>query len=103
MNSAPAIYAALQVIAAILIFVACYLFIVLCSITLLIAADLISEHARLVREYGTKSVPSLTRFLSGIDSEPRRSSRQPVTAGLSDISKNTSRVLPLALASNRRR
>lgn len=61
MNSATTFFAALQVIGAMLIFVASYLALVLCGILFLVAAELISERASLVREYGVKPIPLGTR------------------------------------------
>ena len=75
MNSAPTFYATLQIIAALLIYVAVYLALVICTITCLVAAELISEHASVVRGYGVR--PALdTRVLPERDDKTRGSSRQ---------------------------
>ncbi len=63
MNSAATFSATLQVIAALLTFVAVYLAVVLCTILCLVAAELISEHARAVRENRVKLV-SLNRIIA---------------------------------------
>ena len=76
MNSAATFYATLQVIAALLIYIAVYLALVLCTITCLVAAELISEHASGVRDYGVRPVSLDTRVSSEIGGETRRSSRQ---------------------------
>jgi len=76
MNSVATFNATLQVIAALLIFVAAYLALVLCTIACLVAAELISEHASVVRDYGVRSVSLDARVLSGIGNGTRRSSRQ---------------------------
>jgi hypothetical protein len=76
MNSAATFNATLQVIAALSIFVAVYLALVLCTIVCLVAAELISEHASVVRDYGVRPVSLDTRVLSEIGNGTRRSSRQ---------------------------
>ena len=76
MNSAATFNAALQVIAALSTFVAVYLALVLCAILCLVAAELISEHARVVRENKVRLVSSDTDVLSEKDSETRRASWQ---------------------------
>ena len=63
MIPAAAFYSSLQVIAALLIFVAVYLALVLCTIVSLVAAELISEHASLVRDYKAKPASLETEFL----------------------------------------
>jgi hypothetical protein len=75
MNSAATFNATLQVFAALLIFVAVYLALVLCTIVCLVAAELISEHASMVRDYGVRSVSLDTHGLQEIDSGTRRSFR----------------------------
>lgn len=97
MNSATAICAALQVIGAMLIFVAFYLALVLCGILILVAGELISEHASLVQEYGVKSMPLETSVHAEISSKPRKSAPEHVVCRLSDGSKDAARRLPLAL------
>jgi hypothetical protein len=76
MNSAATFNATLQVNATLLIFVAVYLALVLCAIMRLVAAELISEHASVIRDNRVRLVSSDTRVLSEIDSETRRTSRQ---------------------------
>ena len=92
MNSAATFSATLQVIAALFTFVAVYLALVLCTIMCLVAAELISEHARIVRDYRMRLVSSDTHVLSEIDGETRRSSRQHFVC-LSDGSKDATRPL----------
>jgi hypothetical protein len=84
MSSAATFYAALQVFAALLIYVAVYLALVLCTITCLVGAELISEHASVVRDYGVRPVSLDTRVLSETDSETCRSSRQHLVSPLSE-------------------
>ena len=103
MNSADAFYPMLQVIAALMTFVAFYLSLVVCVIICLVVAELISERASIVREYGMQPVPVGTRVLSEIDSEVPRQSRQHLIGRPSDGSKNIDRILPLALVHNQRR
>jgi hypothetical protein len=93
MNSAATFNATLQVIAALLTFVAVYLAFVLCAILCLVAAELISERARVVRDSRVRLVSSDTRVLSEIDGETRRSSRQHFVCCLSDDSKDATRPL----------
>ena len=93
MNSAATFNATLQVIAALLIFVAVYLALVLCAIMCLVAAELISEHASVVRDNRVRLVSSDTRVWSEMDDETRRSSRQHVVCRLSDGSKEATRSL----------
>lgn len=76
MNSAAKFNATLQVIAGLLTFIAIYLSIVLCTMTCLVAAELISERASVVRDNRVRLVSSDTCVLSEIDSETRRTSRQ---------------------------
>jgi len=102
MNSAATFFATLQVIAAFLIFVAVYLAIVLCTIICLVAAELISEHIGVIREYGEKAVSLNRRVLSKIKGEPHGSFRQPFVSRLSEGSKDAARPLPLVLARNQR-
>ena len=59
MNSAATFLPMLQVIVALSIFVAVYLALVLCTITCLVAAELISEGARVVRDYGVRHADHL--------------------------------------------
>ena len=56
MNSAAPFNATLQVIATLLTFIAGYLALVLGTIVCLVAAELISEHASVVRAYGVRPV-----------------------------------------------
>ena len=63
MNSAAMFFATLQVMAALLIYVAAYLALVLCTITCLVSAQMISEHVRVVRNYGVKPVSLDPRFI----------------------------------------
>jgi hypothetical protein len=93
MNSVATFNAALQVIAALFTFVAVYLALVLCTIMCLVAAELISEHARVVRENRVRLVSSDTRVLTEIDGETRRTSRQHFVCFLSDGSKDATRPL----------
>jgi hypothetical protein len=93
MNSAATFSATLQVIAALLTFVAVYLALVLCTILCLVAAELISEHASMVRDYRVRHVSSDTRVLSEIDGETRRSSRQHFVCRLTDGSKDATQPL----------
>jgi hypothetical protein len=93
MNSAVTFNATLQVIAALLTFVAVYLALVLCTIMCLVAAELISEHAGVARDYGVRLVSSDTHVLSEMDGETRRSSRQHFVCHLSDGSKDVTRPL----------
>jgi hypothetical protein len=67
MNSAATFNATLQVITGLLTFVAFFLAFVLCTIMCLAAAELISEHASVVRDYGVRPVSSNTRVLSEIN------------------------------------
>jgi hypothetical protein len=76
MNSAATFYATLQVIAALLIYVAVFLALVVCTITCLVAAELISEYASGVRDYGVRLVSLDTRVSSEVGGETCRSSRQ---------------------------
>ena len=93
MNSAATLNATLQVIAALLTFVAVYLALVLYTIICLVAAELIYEHASVVRDNRVRLVSSDTRVLSEIDGETRRSSRQLFVRRLSDGSKDATRPL----------
>jgi hypothetical protein len=97
MSSAATFYAALQVIAALLIYVAVYLALVLCTITCLVGAELISEHASVIRDYGVKPVSLDTHILSETDGETHGSSRQHVVSPLSDGSKDATRLSTLVL------
>jgi hypothetical protein len=97
MNSAATFSATLQVIAALLIYVAIYLALVLCTITCLVAAELISEHAIAVRDYGVRPVSLDTRVLSERDSEARGSSRQHLVSPLSEGSNDATRLSTLVL------
>jgi hypothetical protein len=76
MNSVATFDAALQAIAAVLIYVAIYLALVLCTISCLVAAELISEHASVVREYGVRPVSLASRVLSERGRKTRGSSCQ---------------------------
>ena len=76
MNSAATFYPALQVIAALLVFVAVYLALALLTVLSLVAAELISEHTSLAREYGAKDVPFGTRTHPQLSSERLKSFRQ---------------------------
>jgi hypothetical protein len=67
MSSAATFNATLQVIAALLMFVAVYLALVLCTTMCLVASELISEHASVLRDYGVRPVSLDTRVLSEID------------------------------------
>jgi len=102
MNSVSTIYAALQVFAAILVFVASYLALVVCAILFLVAAEMFSEHASLVQEYGVESVPLGTRVNSEICTQPRKPGAQLLAGRVSDVSKGAARLLPLALVRQRR-
>jgi hypothetical protein len=93
MNSDATLNATLQVIATLLTFVAVYLAVVLCTIMCLVAAELISEHASVVRDYGVRLVSSDARVLSEVDGGTRRSSRQHFVCRLSDGSKDATRPL----------
>jgi len=93
MNSAATFSATLQVIAALLTFVAAYLALVLCAILCLVAAELISEHARVVRDSRVRLDSSDTRVLTEIDGETRRSSRQHFVCRPSDGTKDATRLL----------
>jgi hypothetical protein len=99
MNSTAIFNATLQVIAALLTFVAVFLALVLCTITCLVAAELIFEHASVVRDYGVRPVSSNTHVLSEIDGEKRKSSRQHFVCRLSDGSKDATRFLIWILVS----
>jgi hypothetical protein len=63
-NSAVTFNTTLQVIARLLTFVAFFLALVLCTIMCLAAAELISDHASVIRDYGVRPVSSNTRVLS---------------------------------------
>lgn len=76
MNLPDTINAALQVIAALLIFVASYLAFLVFIIICLVGAELISEHARVARDYDVRPVSLDTRALSEINGETRISSRR---------------------------
>jgi hypothetical protein len=93
MNSAATFSAMLQVIAALSTFVAAYLALVLCAILCLVTAELISEHARVVRDSRVRLVSSDTRVLSETDGETRRLSRQHFVCRPSDGTKDATRVL----------
>jgi hypothetical protein len=93
MSSAATFYAALQVFAALLIYVAVYLALVLCTITCLVGAELISEHASVIRDYGVKPVSLDTHILSETDGETSRSSRRPTVSPLSEGSSDGTRLL----------
>jgi hypothetical protein len=93
MNSAATLNATLQVIAALCTFVAVYLALVICAIMCLVAAELISEHARVVRENRMRLVSSDTRVLSETEGETLRSFRQHFACRLSDGSKDATRPL----------
>ncbi len=93
MNSAATFSATLQFIAALSTFVAVYLGLVLCTIMCLVAAELISEHASVVRDNRARLVSSDTRVLPEMDGETRRSSRQHFLCRLSDGSKDATRPL----------
>jgi hypothetical protein len=97
MSPAASFYATLQVMAALLIYVAVYLALVLCTITCLVGAELISEHASVVRDYGVRPVSLDTRGLSETDGETRRSSRQPLVRPLSEGSNDATRLSTLVL------
>lgn len=92
MNSAATFNATLQVIAALLTFVAIYLALVLYTIICLVAAELIYEHDRVVRDNRVRLVSSNTRVSPEIDGETRRSSRQHFARRLSDGSKDATRL-----------
>lgn len=102
MNSPGTFYPMLQVIAALVTFVAVYLSLVVCAIICLVAAELISEHVSMVREYGVNPVPVETRVLSEMESEARKSSRQHLVCRPSDGSRDTERILPLASVQSQR-
>jgi hypothetical protein len=93
MNPAATFGATLQVIAALLTFVAVYLALVLCTITCLVAAELISEHASVARDHRVRPVSSHTHVLEEIAGETRRSPRQLFACRLSDGSKDATRPL----------
>jgi hypothetical protein len=95
MNSAATFYATLQVIAALLIYVEVYLALVLCTISFLVGAELISEHASVVRDYGVRPASLDTRILSKTNGETRRSSRQHPVSPLSEGSKDATRLSTL--------
>jgi len=57
MNIPTGVSAMLQVIAALLIFVASYLGLVICTIACLAVAELFSQRADVVREYGARNIP----------------------------------------------
>lgn len=93
MNSAATFNATLQVIAALLTYVAVYLAVVLCAIMCLVAAELISEHASVLRDYGVRLVSPDTRALSETEGETLRSFRQHFASRFSDGSKDATRPL----------
>jgi hypothetical protein len=93
MNSAATFIATLQVIAALLTYVAVYLAFVLCAIMCLVAAELISEHASVVRDIRVRLVSSDTRVFSEIDGETRKTSRRHFVCRLTDGSKDATRTL----------
>lgn len=97
MNSGATFDATLQVIAALLIFVAGYLALVLCAIACLVAAELISEHASVVRAYGVRPVSLDNRILSELDGEAHESSYLHHRYRLSDGSKEATRLSTSAL------
>jgi hypothetical protein len=97
MNSAATFDATLQVTAALLIFIAVYLALVLCAIACLVAAELISEHASVVRAYGVRPVSLDNRVLSEIDGETRESSYLHHRYRLSDSSKEATGLSTSAL------
>jgi len=63
LNSAATFNATFQAIASLLTFVAFFLALVLCTIMCLVAAELISGHASVVRDYGVRPVSSNTRVV----------------------------------------
>jgi hypothetical protein len=101
MSSPGTFYPMLQAIAALMTFVAIYLSFVVCTIICLVAAELISKHARVVREYGVNPFPLGSRVSSEIGTETRRSSRQHLANRPSHGSKDTDKILPMALIRNR--
>jgi hypothetical protein len=72
MNSIATLNAALQVIAALLIFVAAYLAFVISMGVCLVIAELISDHGAVVRDYGVRPDSLNIRSLSKINGETRR-------------------------------
>jgi hypothetical protein len=73
MNIPTGVSAMLQVIAALLIFVASYLGLVLCTIACLAVAELFSQRADVVREYGAKNIPVTPEGISAMGGEARPS------------------------------
>ena len=102
MSSAATFNATLQVIAALLIFVAVYLALVLCTIICLVASELISGHASVVREYWVRPVSLDTRVLQEIDGGTRRASRQHLASHLSDGLTDAPRHSTLAFVRHQR-
>jgi hypothetical protein len=74
MNIPIGVSAMLQVIAALLIFIASYLALVLCTIACLAVAELFSERAAIVQQYGAKATPVGASAFSKMDSVARKSS-----------------------------
>ena len=73
MNSVAAFDATLQAISTLLVFVAAYLGLVVLTIICLVAGELISHHAGIVREYGEKPFLLATRSLPELNLETGRS------------------------------
>jgi hypothetical protein len=97
MSSAATFYAALQVFAALIIYVAVYIALVLCTITCLVGAELISERSSVIRDYGVRPVSLDTRAFSETEGETCRSSREHLVSPLSEDSKDATRLSTLAL------
>ena len=73
MNIPTGVSAMLQVIAALLIFVASYLAVVVCTIACLAVAELFSERADVVREYGATPIPVGAHGMPDVAHEARPS------------------------------
>ncbi len=73
MNIPTGVSAMLQVIAALLIFVASYLAVVVCAIACLAVAELFSERADVVREYGATPIPVGAHGMVDVPHEARPS------------------------------
>jgi hypothetical protein len=92
MNSAATFRSTLQVMAALLIFVAVNLALVICTIVCLVAAELISEHASVVRAYGVRHFSFDDRVLPEINGETRESFREQHAYRVSDGSSDATRL-----------